>query len=569
MNETIDLSQFLGGTPFSPEDLSNYLFSNNCCVSLVLTFDKAQHWPFLRTRFVDQRVENIPVLWAILFAKSQTQIGLLWDIHPMKCFPTLYISNNPNYSKYKIPPLQKNNGSSTLSGCTRFVVNISGKEYSGRQPEYCSAFGLPDDCFDPNFGKKYITALEQFKGQSIWFLENSVFLQNNCSERISKQCMKDTFLPRQYFFYIDSSAQFLSGIFSTAEMAEINRNFWYPNGHDFIKERDYHNSGRPFRFEESSIATIKNKVIFELIRLSLLLKNQDKFRVFTIRDTPQFNEERKNRSELCIKEIIAEVKSENEQKCNSTIQSLIPHLDQTQLKRADFLVLDVEFYSVNYPTQSPIKDPRVFKFSCIYSSIYWNSKSRSAEVDINVLNLPCHFCEKPCRENKKHSLKFDCTYFANSFVNKQTTFFKEKLAECNSLKLYSYGNGDFKQLEHSDNFFINSYNARMYYRKNRKKPLRIIHLAEDVSIPDTRLATIEKDIIKPWLIGWARQGNHVNVNRNFSTPFSNQDFKKRYHDAIETCVADSMSTFLYLLYRDYRLNDKPINVRQNVQTTLF
>jgi len=569
MNETIDLSQFLDGTQFSPEDLSNYLFSNNCCVSLALTFDKAQRWPFLRTRFNDQRVENIPVLWAILFAKSQTQIGLLWDIHPMKCFPTLYISNNPNYSKYKIPPPQKNDSGSTLSGCTRFVVNVSGKEYPGRQSEYCSAFGLPDDCFDPNFGKEYITALEQFEGHSIWFLENSVFLQNNCSGIISKNFMKDVFLPRQYFFYLDSSAQFLSGIFSTTEMAEINRNFWYISGHDFIKERDYHNSGRLFRFEESSIATIKNKVIFELIRLSLLIKNQDKFRVFMIRDTPQFNEEKKIRSELCINEIVAKVKSENKQKFNSIIQSIIPLLNQTQLKRTDFLVLDVEFYSVNYPIKSPTQDPRVFKFPCIYSSIYWNSRSRSAEIDINVLNLPCHFCKEPCWEIKKHSLKFDCTYFTNSFVNKQTTFFKEKLAECNSLKLYSYGIGDFKQLEHSDNFFINSYNARMYYRKNRKKPLRIIHLAEDISIPDTRLATIEKDIIKPWLIGWSRQGTHVNVNKNFSTPFSNQDFKKRYYDAIETCVADSISTFLYLLYRDYRLNDDPINVRQNVQMTLF
>ena len=575
MDETIDISHFLEGTPFSPEELSNYLFSNNCCVSLVLTFDKAQQWPLLRTRFIDKRVENIPILWAILFAKSPTQIELLWDIHPMKCFPTLYISNNPNYSKYKIPPLQKNDGGSTLSGCTRFVVNVSGREYPGRQSEYCSAFGLPDDCYDSNFGKKCITALERFKGQSIWFLENSVFLQDNCSEHISKQCMKDTFLPHQYFFYLDSSAQFLSGIFSTTEMADINRNFWYPSGHDFIKERDYHKSGRFFRFEESSIATIKNKVIFELIRLSLLIKNQEKFRVFTIKDTPRFNEERKIRSEMCISKIIAQVKSENEQKFNSTIQSIIPHLNQTLLKGTDFLVLDVEFYSVNYPIKSPtqnarlFKDPRFFKFPCIFSSIYWNSRSRSTEIDINVLNLPCHFCEEPCRENKKHSLKFDCTYFANSFVKKQTTFFEEKLAGCKSLKLFSYGNGDFKQLEYSDNFFINSTNARVYYRRNRKKPLRIIHLAEDISIPDTRLATIEKEILKPWLVGWSRQGNHVNVNKNFSTPFSNQGFKKRYYSAIETCVADSMSTFLYLLHRDYRLNDDPIKVRQNVQATLF
>lgn len=569
MNETIDLSRFLNGTSFSSEEISNYLFSNKCCVSLVLTFDKAQQWPYFRTRFTNQRVENIPILWAILFAKTPTQIGLLWDIHPMKCFPTLYISNNQNYSRYKIPPPQKNDGGEILSGCTRFVVNVSGKEYPGRQSEYCSAFGLPDDCFNPNFGKEYFTTLERFKEHSIWFLENSDFLQNNCSKNISKQCMKDTFLPRQYFFYLDSSAQFLSGIFCTAEMAEINRNFWYPSGHDFIKERDYHKSDRSFRFEESSIATIKNKVIFELIRLTLLIKNQEKFRFFTIKKTPHFNEEKKIRSEECISEIIAEVKRENEMKFNSAIHSIIPHLNQSQLKRTDFLVLDVEFYSVNYPTKSPTHNPRFFKLPCIFSSIYWNSRAKSTKIDINVLNLPCHFCEEPCRENKKHSLKFDCTYFANSFVKKQTTFFEEKLAESNSLKLYSYGNGDFKQLEYSDNFFINSNTARMYYRRNRKKPLRIIHLAEDLSIKGIGLAEIENCILKPWLMGWSRQGKHVIVNRYFSTPFSKHYFQTRYHDAIETCVADSMSTFLYLLYRDYRLNDDPINVRQNVQSTLF
>ena len=272
--------------------------------------------------------------------------------------------------------------------------------------------------------------------------------------------MKDTFLPRQYFFHIDSSSQFLSGIFRSTEMAEINQNFWYPNGHEFIKERDYRNSSPVFRFEESSMAAIKNKVIFELIRLSLLIENQEKFRVFTIRDTPRYNEELKIRSEQCINDIIAEVKIENAEKLNSTIYSIIPNLNQIQLKRTDFLVLDVEFYSVNYPTKNLTRNSRLFKFPCIFSSIYWNSKKRSAEIDINALNLPCHFCEEKCRESKRHSLKFNCTYFANSFVKKQTTFFEEKLAECKSLKLFSYGNGDFKQLEHSDNFFINSYNAR-------------------------------------------------------------------------------------------------------------
>lgn len=568
MNDTIDLSQFLKGTPFPSDELCNFLFSNNYCISLLLEFDKAKRWPFLRTRFVDERVKNIPVLWAVLFAKSETQIGLLWDIHPMKCFPALYVSNNPNYSKYKIP-LEKNDSGSTLSGCPRYVVNVSDHEYSGNQPEYCSAFGLPDDCFDPNFSISYIKILERFKGFNIWFFENTGFLQNNCPGSISKNFMKDVFLPRRYFFYFDTSSQFLSGIFKTNEMAELNRNFWYSSGHDFIKERDYRKSGSHFRFEEFSFETIKKKVIFELIRLSLLIKNKEKFNAFVIKNPPRYNEETKNRSEMCINEIIAEVKNENEQKLNSTIHSIKPNLNQTQLNRTDFLVLDVEFYSVNYPTKSSQRNARSFKFPCIFSSIYWHSKMNTAEIDIKVLTLPCHYCEETCREYKKHSLKFDCTYFANSFINKQTTFFEEKLAECNSLKLYSYGKGDFKQLEHSDNFFINSYSARMYYRRNRKKPLRIVHLAEDISILDTSLATVEKEILKTWLIGWSRQGNHVNVNRNFSTLFSKPDFKKRYYNAIETCVADSISAFLYLLHRDYRLNDNPIIVQQSTQTTLF
>lgn len=569
MNETIDLSQFLKGTSFSPEELCNYLFSNHYCVSLVLTFDKAQKWPQLRTKLVNNRVNNVPILWAVLFAKSQTQIEVLWDIHPMKCFPTLYISNNPNYSRFPIPAHQKNNCGFTLGGCPRFVVNISGNEYSGRQADYCSAFGLPDDCFDPNFGKEYITTLEHFNHHTIWFFENSVFLQDNCSVSVSKNCMKTSFLPHQYFFYLDTSAQFLSGIFKTTELGELNQNCWYSNGHDFIKERNYHNSDKNSRFEETSIASIKNKTLFELVRLALLIKNQNKFRTFTIGDTPQFNEETKNRSEQYIKNISEVVKRENEHRFNSLIRSILPHLKQDQLKKSDFLVLDVEFYSVNYPMNAPVRDARLFKFPCIFSSIYWNRKSGSVEIDINVLNLPCHFCKEPCRESKKHSLKFNCTYFANSFVNKQTSFFEKKLAECNSLKLYSYGIGDFKQLEHSDNFFINSYNARMYYRRNRKKPLRIVRLAEDISINGVSLEKVENGLLMPWLTGWSRLGRHVIVNRNFSTPLSKPDFYNRYHDAIETCVSDAMSTFLYILYRDYRVNDNPINIRQNVQTTLF
>jgi hypothetical protein len=570
MIEKIDLSEFLQATPFSSEDLCNFLFLNNCCISLILVFDKAKWWPFFRTRFISERIENIPIVWAILIPKSQTEVELIWDIHPMKCFPSLYISNNSNFSKYKLPlPLEKNSNGSILSGCPRYVVNISGKEYTGSQPEYCSAFGLPDDCFEPNFGTNYIKTLENLKEFNIWFFENNEFLQNNCPGSISKKFMKDEFLPNVFFFYIDNSAQFLSGIFHSIEMAELNQKYWYSNGHDFIKERNYRKSGQPFRFEDSALSIIRNKVICELIRLVLLIQNREKFKAFSIKNTPRYNEIIKNQTENRINEIIADVKNSNEPKLNSIIRSIIPKLDLTQLKRTDFLIMDVEFYNVNYPIKNPLRDARSFKFPCIFSTIYWHGKENTAEIDINVLTLPCHYCEETCRESKKHSMKFNCLFFANSFIKKQITFFEEKLAEVNSLKLYSYGNGDFKQLEHSDNFFINSYNARMYYRKNRKQPFRIVRLAEDISIKDMSLAKVENEILKSWLNGWSRQGIHVNVNRFFSTPPSRPDFGNRYHDAIETCVADSISTFLYLLYRDYRLNDDTINLRQNVQTTLF
>jgi hypothetical protein len=166
-------------------------------------------------------------------------------------------------------------------------------------------------------------------------------------------------------------------------------------------------------------------------------------------------------------------------------------------------------------------------------------------------------------------LKFNCIYFAKSFVAKQTTFFDENLAKFSSFKNYSYGNGDFKQLEHSDNFFINSFDARVYYRRNRKQPLSIVKLAQDISVADKSLTKIEEEILKKWMIGWSRQGAHVNVNRNFTTLISKDDFTKRYTDAIETCVSDSISAFLYLLYRDYRLNDDPIKIERDFQTTLL
>jgi len=568
MKEIIDLSQYLREIPITSDELCSYLYSSNSCISLLLDFDKAKQWPFFHKKFTDERIHDIPILWALFIPKSPTQIELLWDIHPMKCFPSLYVSNNPNYPKKHIDP-QQNNFGKVLSGCPRYVVYTNNREYSGRQNEYCSAFGLPDDCYDLNFESEYRKILSGLKGYTIWFFESSHFLKTKCPTTVNKQFMKDSFLPHKYFFFIDTASQFLSGIYRASDIAGINANYWYSNGQNFIKERDYNKSGISFRFEDSSLVNIKEKVIYELIRLSILLKDKQKFEDFVIRKPPLYNEALKNQCDLKISKIISDVETKNEPKLNSVIQSILPKLNQTKLKRTNFVVLDVEFFSVNYPTKNPTRNIRSFKFPCIFSSIYWNSTSLSAEIDTNVLTLPCHYCAEKCRAYRKHSLDFNCTFFTDLFIKNQVQYFEEKLARCDSLKLYSYGNGDFKQLEYSDNFFINSSNARLYYRKNRKKAFRIVHIADDISKPDTRLAEIEENELKRWLIGWSRQGKHVNVNRLFSTPFSKPDFQQRYHDAIETCVSDSISAFFYLLYKDYRLNDDPIAIRQDVQKTLF
>ena len=515
------------------------------------------------TPFKNERIENILLFWAFLYSDSTKRVNLLLDIHPMKCFPTLYTKSNENYCHYPIP-IEKNHGV-TLSGCPRYTVNIAKKEYPGNQPLYCSAFGLPDDCYSSQFGKKFLDKLDNFKKSDIWLFEKNGFIENYCPNSIPIHYMKEEFLPKQCFFYNDSSSKFLSGLFHSPEISSINANFWYSNGKDFIKERNYLKSGHNFRFEEYTLDIVKEKATYELIRLLLLLKHQDQFQAFSIGVIPKYDENAKISADTSIRDIVEQIKFDYQTRVNRLLGAIELNLNLTRLKTSNFLVMDTEFITVFYPAKITNKDARSFKFPCIFVSIIWNGQSRIAEIDINVLTLPCHYCIEKCREIKKHSLKFNCVYFVNPFIAKQTNFFEENLVKVPSFKIYSYGKGDFKQLEHSDNFFINSNDARVYYRRNRKKPLSLVKLAQDISIEGTSLTKIEKDILQKWIIGWSRYGDHVNVNRNFTTHISRADFTKRYTDAIETCVSDSLSAFLYLLYRDYRLNDEPIKLEKSIK----
>jgi hypothetical protein len=73
----------------------------------------------------------------------------------------------------------------------------------------------------------------------------------------------------------------------------------------------------------------------------------------------------------------------------------------------------------------------------------------------------------------------------------------------------------------------------------------------DISIPDMGLDEIEKEILPKFIFGWSRNKRHINVNRNFISNKNNDSFSSKYEDAIETCVLDTISTFLYLLYNNF------------------
>jgi len=576
-HEIINFEPFLQKSPFSGSDLKKILTSNKIGISLILSFKKAKQWPYYKISFHNENLEKVPVLWAFLYADSDDNVNLFLGIHPMKCFPSLYLKNNENFQDYPIPV--KKIEDLTWAGCSRYNVNIAGKNYGVKQHEYCSSFGLPDDCHSKKFHDEYIDFIKKFKDYDIWYFEkDDIFL--DYPKELTIHYMKDEFLPKQYFFYVDSASKFLSGIFHAKDLSVLNENWWYTSGKDFIKERNYYKSGTDFRYEEYTLDIIKRKTIFELIRLLLLLQNKDQFENFLISSMPEYDEKVKIIAEEELCQIVEDIKTEFQIKLDSLMKSLDVGLDHRKLRASKFIVMDMEFVRVNTPIKRhqrkkyqikkrKLPEVRSHDFPSIFVSIIWNGKEKHAEIDIKILTLPCHFCMEKCRDIKHHSIKYECLHFAESFITTQISFFEEYLAVHESAKVFSYGRSDAKQLEYSDNFFNDSFETRLYQRKNRKRPLRISDIVQDIAIPETSLNDVEEYILKTWLIGWSREKKHSNVNRCFTTIRDNKNFSQRYHDAIETCVLDSLSTFLYLLYKDYRKNQDPIRFENRAQATLF
>ena len=78
---------------------------------------------------------------------------------------------------------------------------------------------------------------------------------------------------------------------------------------------------------------------------------------------------------------------------------------------------------------------------------------------------------------------------------------------------------------------------------------------EDLSVPDKRLSEIEDEILEKWLKGWSREEEKVHVSPRFMTQYSSSNWETNYSEAINSCMLDTISAFLYLIYKKYRVDN--------------
>jgi len=544
-------------TIFPMSEITRFLLKNNFGIVIILDYVKARDWPRRNRPLKNKPIEKIPLLWGFFHALDDEQIEMTFDIHPAKCFPNLYNANNPN-SRRSFMPVVKNNGY-TLAGCSRNFVEISGYKYKvwDKTPDYCAIFGLPDDCYSSKFEENMLDILNEHKKLKIWCFEETEYIPEKIGPIASLNYMKGGFLPHRHFIYIDTAANFLKGIYSQNELERLNSEVWYASGRDFIEDMNLNNP-EGYNFEEQAIYYIKKRLIFEFVRLSLLLRNKDSFTSFIPISPPLLDFKIEQEFLERFETILQKFKKNIFNYLNKLLNKVKNILDMKSFKRSRFLVTDLEFIHVLYPTGS---NARIFNFPCIFSSIIWQGPREGFMTDINVFKLPCHFCTKHCSSFKNRILNFDCLTFGFQFIKKQQTMIEYLLARYEGFKVYSYGRSDVFQLEQGINFFTDSFEIQEYERRNRKRTKRITQVSEDLAITGKSLKMIEDEILKKWLIGWERKEPKKRVNRRFMTNYNSQNWEPRYVEAINSVIGDNISAFLFLLYKKYRNSNKNVKFR--------
>jgi hypothetical protein len=214
--------------------------------------------------------------------------------------------------------------------------------------------------------------------------------------------------------------------------------------------------------------------------------------------------------------------------------------------------MDVEYTHVRYPTENSEK---TFNFPSIFSSIFWGGSRLGVITDINIFQLPCHFCDVTCEDFESHYLKFDCLIAGHQFINRQISLIEKMLATFEGLKIFSYGKSDIFQLEQGSNFFSNSFEHKEFERRNRKLKKRLTEISLDLAEPQASLEEIENKYLKNWIPGWSRE-KHLKINKRIMTKKGSPNWESNYYDALKTCMRDTISAFYFLLYKNYKLEQE-------------
>jgi hypothetical protein len=540
---------------FSVQQAAQFMFERKTGIAVILEYIRARDWPWTGQKMAKDTPELIPLIWAVFHSGSQNAIRMVWDIHPTKCFPQLYNCYNPNCHRSHLHIVKE--GGITLGGCARTFVTVSNRRYevNEKTPEYCSIFGLPDDCFDPGFEKRMLDGLHGYDQTELWCFERTEYISQKVAPSVNLRFMKGEFLPSKYYIYVDTPEHFLKGIYTSNELKALSSELWYTSGRELIEEMDLDNDDFGFRFEEQAVYYLRKKLIYEFVRLFLLLSNRESFSRFEITGSPKLRLDTAKQVESSLQDILNRERKDKELYINGLTSALESHVGFQAFRSSRFMVLDVEYVHVPYPTD----EARIFNFPCIFSSIIWRGVREGLAVDTNLLVLPCHFCTQPCSLLKRNMFSYKCLSHAFDFVEKQGTLVEGLLSTYDNFRIFTYGRSDMFQLEQGRTFFSDSFEILKYVRRNRKRAKRIVDISEDLSHPDKSLAEIEHDILERWLVGWTRSAPKVNVNSRIMTRYCDSEkWQKRYSEAINSCQQDTISAFLYLIYKRYRLSDAPI-----------
>lgn len=540
---------------YNNEQCNEFLKQNNIGILILTEFRRSNGWPVKNKSYKFDGSTIIPILWGFFYSDGE-EILFDYAIHPTKCFPTIYNKKNQNGIRKKVH-IEYHPDGYVIAGCQIYQIENNGIQYrvSDLTPEYCKTFGLPSECYENDFYKELIFYLQNKSKYNIWSYEENKFF-NDYIPKLKINFIKDKILPKTYYYYIDNSWNYLRGIYSNRDLKTLNNTLSYRDGRELIEDMN-RNNPLSYRYEEKATYYIKKSLIHEFIRQYLLILNKEKLNKYKINETKKFNQIKINSVKQKIERKINNIEENNKRNILRILNGLRSNIDNNKLNRDRFSVIDVEYIPIAFPTE--LAREGYFNFPSVFSNIIWKGRENGIEMKIHVINIPCHVCMKNCDLFKKNTLKFDCIKYLYPIIEDQISLIEYLIDSYENFRIYSYGKSDVCQLEQGDNFFRDSFDARIYNRKNRHRKKKITEISFDLSKTGFSLHDIEKNILSEWIKSWKRDQQKVKVNPRIMTKNDSPYWNIKYEEAINACVQDSFSAFLFLLYEKYRINDEVIH----------